>query len=397
MTDPIAYIFLDLDRTVIAEASFSLAANAAGIDQAVMSALKEKYRHDPTKGEEWNRATAELFRGIPVQKIHDALPDIPYSPGVREFCAKLDPSIAGTCIISSGVNIIAERVQRELGIDHCISNILHVDDDGILTGGITSVANMYNKNRAFVEFAIEKGIAFKKTLYIGDNDNDAPIMEFLKANQGHTIAFNPTRYPELREIADFTIYDFTDLTSYITQVNDRARQMQQSYSLVALEPKIVEAVGAFVPDEHGRIAMVRQKRRGMWNIPGGEVERKDNEHPHGRYIGAVIREVRQETGIVVVAAGFVGQYDRQGYRGDRILKYNFRTTVNGSVGDYELAPEDPEEIEAIEFHDPRKLLEDNQLKLRDYVLAQIKDFLTRKHARLDIIGTRLAPISANQQ
>ncbi|MFD4643134.1 NUDIX hydrolase [Lentzea sp. NPDC058436] len=65
---------------------------------------------------------------------------------------------------------------------------------------------------------------------------------------------------------------------------------------------IVVAVTAFVQDEHGRLLMIRRTDNDLYSIPGGAQD-------VGETIGqAVIREVREETGIDVEPTDIIGVY-----------------------------------------------------------------------------------------
>lgn len=61
-------------------------------------------------------------------------------------------------------------------------------------------------------------------------------------------------------------------------------------------PRRIPAVGAVIHDDAGRILLVLRRhdpQAGYWSIPGGKVD-------HGESLAdAVIREVREETGLVV--------------------------------------------------------------------------------------------------
>ena len=65
---------------------------------------------------------------------------------------------------------------------------------------------------------------------------------------------------------------------------------------------LVVAVTAVVRDSRGRILMIRREDNGLYSVPGGAQEL-------GETIGhAVVREVREETGIEVEPTGIVGVY-----------------------------------------------------------------------------------------
>jgi ADP-ribose pyrophosphatase YjhB (NUDIX family) len=68
--------------------------------------------------------------------------------------------------------------------------------------------------------------------------------------------------------------------------------------------EVVRCVGAVVHDAAGRLLMVQRghdPHRGLWSLPGGRIE--DGESARQ----AVVREVREETGLDVVAGPPVGR------------------------------------------------------------------------------------------
>ena len=72
---------------------------------------------------------------------------------------------------------------------------------------------------------------------------------------------------------------------------------------------LVPCVGAIVHDNAGRILLIRRGRppaAGTWSIPGGRVEA--GEHA----ADAVVREVREETGLLVRVERLVGRVRRPG-------------------------------------------------------------------------------------
>ena len=74
-----------------------------------------------------------------------------------------------------------------------------------------------------------------------------------------------------------------------------------------MTPTRIPCVGALVVDDHARHLLVlrgHEPGRGLWSIPGGKVEHGESDE------AAVVREVREETGLDVVVDAFVGYVER---------------------------------------------------------------------------------------
>lgn len=77
---------------------------------------------------------------------------------------------------------------------------------------------------------------------------------------------------------------------------------------IALEPDVERALGvrtavsAVIFDRRGRLLLQQRADGGQWGLPGGSVEIGESVHD------AVIREVREETGLRVAVRRLVGVY-----------------------------------------------------------------------------------------
>jgi ADP-ribose pyrophosphatase YjhB (NUDIX family) len=84
-------------------------------------------------------------------------------------------------------------------------------------------------------------------------------------------------------------------------------QVGAAASVCVVEGRRVPCAGAVVHDARGRLLLVRRGTdpgRGLWSVPGGRVEPGET----GR--DAVVREVREETGLVVAPTDVAGTVER---------------------------------------------------------------------------------------
>jgi ADP-ribose pyrophosphatase YjhB (NUDIX family) len=94
----------------------------------------------------------------------------------------------------------------------------------------------------------------------------------------------------------------------------------------------IPCVGAIITGQ-GRILLIRrghEPEAGRWSLPGGRVE------PGETGQQAVVREVREETGLVVSCGPLVGALERPWRDGQTLLIRDYAATVTGG----ELAPGD---------------------------------------------------------
>jgi len=74
-------------------------------------------------------------------------------------------------------------------------------------------------------------------------------------------------------------------------------------------PQLIPCVGALVYDAGARLLLIRRGHEpalGLWSLPGGRVQ------PGEELEAAVVREVFEETGLVVTAGPVVGEVQRPG-------------------------------------------------------------------------------------
>ena len=88
----------------------------------------------------------------------------------------------------------------------------------------------------------------------------------------------------------------------------------------------IPCVGAVVKDETGRLLLIKRGHEpgvGLWSIPGGRIEPGESD------LAALVREVREETGLDVVAGRLLGSVQRPGLAGAVVDIRDYVAVVTG--------------------------------------------------------------------
>ena len=91
---------------------------------------------------------------------------------------------------------------------------------------------------------------------------------------------------------------------------------------------VVPCVGAVVTDGQGRLLMIKRGHEpgaGLWSIPGGRIE------PGETDAEALVREMLEETGLVVEVGSLIGSVQRPGLDDAIIDIRDYAATVTGGT------------------------------------------------------------------
>jgi 8-oxo-dGTP diphosphatase len=96
---------------------------------------------------------------------------------------------------------------------------------------------------------------------------------------------------------------------------------------------VIPCVGAVIKDGRGRLLLIKRGHApgaGLWSLPGGRIE------PGETDTEALVREIREETGLVIEAGQLIGTVQRPGQGGDVLDIRDYAATITGgtlSAGD----------------------------------------------------------------
>jgi ADP-ribose pyrophosphatase YjhB (NUDIX family) len=88
----------------------------------------------------------------------------------------------------------------------------------------------------------------------------------------------------------------------------------------------IPSVGAVITDGHGRLLLIKrghEPETGLWSLPGGRVEEGESD------AAALVRELREETGLTVEPGELVGRVRRPAGNGRTFDIRDYAATVIG--------------------------------------------------------------------
>ena len=124
---------------------------------------------------------------LTVFELEAILAEAPLMPGARELVEGLKREEVVTALISGGVDLLARRVARELGIDYALANGFRTDGQGRLTGeGIVRVP-IWSKEAVLAKLQDDLGVSPEATASVGNSEIDVGL--FRRSRVG--VAFLP--------------------------------------------------------------------------------------------------------------------------------------------------------------------------------------------------------------
>jgi phosphoserine phosphatase len=183
-------VIFDLDGTLVRyhgvefESSWGAIAAAAG-KQADSERLLAEFLPRRDAYSEWVAQDALLLAGLPVDEVARKIFPPPYAAGAREAVEQLRGRYR-LGILSSGVDLVADYVRDDLGLDFAMANHLEIAD-GRFTGASETRVDLWHKADVLRRIATAEDVGLSEICFVGDHLNDVPVMQLV----GLAIAFNP--------------------------------------------------------------------------------------------------------------------------------------------------------------------------------------------------------------
>jgi phosphoserine phosphatase len=131
----------------------------------------------------WRRHRPEISE----QDLASILAHVPLMPGARELFAALHARGIRTAIVSGGLDVVARRIGRELGVERVLANGFVLDGEGRLTDeGIIRVP-IKRKGEVVAGLQREFGLSPAECAAVGNSEIDVPMFERSRIG----VAFRP--------------------------------------------------------------------------------------------------------------------------------------------------------------------------------------------------------------
>jgi phosphoserine phosphatase len=124
---------------------------------------------------------------ITVDDLEAILAGVPLMPGARALFEGLHRRGLTTAIVSGGIDLLARRIGRELGVDYVLANGFDVDANGRLTGEGQIRVPIKSKEEVLRHIQLQLGIPREATASVGNSEIDVGL--FRRSRIG--IAFRP--------------------------------------------------------------------------------------------------------------------------------------------------------------------------------------------------------------
>jgi phosphoserine phosphatase len=120
-------------------------------------------------------------------------------------------------VISSGLNVIADRVCERLGMDFCRSARLLLEGNEVV--GLIEDLPPDEKGVVLEEVARGYGIPLARVAFVGDGDSDLSIFEM---DLGLKIAFRP-KSERIVRLSDYVVHDLLEASELIVRWSKGAK------------------------------------------------------------------------------------------------------------------------------------------------------------------------------
>ena len=193
-------IVFDMDGVLVEnDSSWVTIHNYFGVDNG--KAFKS-YLNGEIDYNEFMRRDIALWPKTNIEVIKTILNETKIIPGVKQTIEALKRKKYITVIVSAGLDILANKINRDLHIDYVFANSLDINEKGDLIGTGKCNVELLRKDQILIGLSKKFNIPLDQFVVVGDSRYDIPMLKVA----GLAIAFNP-KDKEIQKVADIIIED----------------------------------------------------------------------------------------------------------------------------------------------------------------------------------------------
>ena len=159
----------------------------------------EQFFREVITYEDWARLDASLWRGLKLESVRQIVDSIPYTNGAQDVIATLRRNGFKVVLLSAGLSLVTERIEREIRLDGSSANELKVVN-GLLTGEVKVNVSVDNKDTVLLSMLKKFNLGIDECAAVGDDETLIPLFEGVSLS----IAFNPRSWL-VEEKADIVV------------------------------------------------------------------------------------------------------------------------------------------------------------------------------------------------
>ncbi len=196
---PKGMVVFDMDGTLIeTKSSWWLIHQAMGT-KSKAEEYEKMYREGIIDYDRWAELDISTWIGKDFSPALTALRKVKLMKGAQDAVRLLRSNGFIVGVVSAGLNVVLERVLKEVKLDFYEINELEIKDNIVV--GCTTRVGYRDKGRKVIELSKRFSIPLNRVIVVGDAEND---LEMFKLPQVLRIAFLPSHH-ELERLADITI------------------------------------------------------------------------------------------------------------------------------------------------------------------------------------------------
>ena len=159
--------------------------------------LKEKIDY-----KEFMKRDISLWPRVNIKTIEKLFDNIKINRNFEQIIKECKQKGYITALVSAGLDILANKINKKLKFDYVFANGLNIDKDGFLKGTGQCQVELLRKDKIVKLLSKKLNIPLSQFVAIGDSKYDIPMLKVV----GFAIAFNP-KDDEIKRIADVVIKD----------------------------------------------------------------------------------------------------------------------------------------------------------------------------------------------